>query len=91
MKRSSGRAIRCLAKYHDSKRFRFQVYSTEAQVRREKQQFTPGPMIAPSAKRGKDTLDLLTKQKIATWISPTDGDVVSAAKDLAGQLVRGSH
>ena len=80
--------IRGLAKYHDAKRFKLQVYSTEAGARREKQLFGQNSYVASSAKRGAQTIAELARQKIATWTAPLDGDVVSAAKDLAAQLVK---
>src|SRR4051812_34070531 len=85
---ASAKLIRGLAKYHDSKRFKLQVYSTEAAVRREKQLFGQTAYVSASSKRGAATIAELTRQKIATWAAPTDGDVVTAAKDLAGQLVK---
>src|SRR5215203_1444286 len=36
---ASGKLVRSLSKFHDAKRFKLHVYSTEAGVRREKQQF----------------------------------------------------
>lgn len=83
-----GRATRSLAKYHDAKRFKLHVYSTEAGARREKQQFPQATYAQPSTKRGKETIDYLNRQKISYWIAPTDGDIVTSAKELASQLVK---
>jgi predicted O-linked N-acetylglucosamine transferase (SPINDLY family) len=84
----SARTVASLARHYDQKRFKLQVYSTEAAVRRDKQQFAPTVLAQPSAKRGCVTLDLLSKHKVAPWMAPVDGDSVSAARELAGQLVR---
>ena len=85
---ASGRAVRSLAKHHDAKRFRLHVYSTEAAVRRDRQQFAQATYAPASAKRGAQTLDFLAKQKLPAWIAPLDGDIVSAARDLASQLIK---
>ena len=85
---ASSRAVRSLSKYHDSKRFKLCVYSTESAARRDKQQFAQHVYVPASAKRGTATLDSLNRQRIQTWIAPTDGDSVSACKDLAAQLVK---
>jgi hypothetical protein len=85
---SSAKMIRGLAKYHDSKRFALHVYSTEAGVRREKTQFGQNSYVPASAKRAPQTVAELSRQKIPMWAAPTDGDVVSAAKDLAAQLAK---
>ena len=85
---ATAKMVRGLAKYHDSKRFKLQVYSTEAGVRREKQLFGQTAYVSASAKRGAQTIAELTRQKIPTWTAPVDGDIVSAAKDLAAQLVK---
>ena len=66
----SGKMIRALAKYHDSRRFRLMVYSTEAGVRREKQQFGQSAYVSASAKRGQMTIGELAKHKIWTWQAP---------------------
>jgi glycosyltransferase involved in cell wall biosynthesis len=84
---SSSRGLISFAKYHDSKRFKLHVYSTESGVRREKQFFAQGSFVNGSAKRGSGLIDGLTNRKVPTWIGATDGDLVSAAKDLANQLV----
>lgn len=84
---AAGRFIRGFAKCHDSKRFKLFVYSTEAGLRREKQQFTQATYTQASSKRGTQTLEELTRQKIIAWTAPSDGDVVTAAKSLAAQLI----
>ncbi len=85
---AAGRGLCSLARHHESNRFRLQIYSTEAGVRRDKQQFAQTAYAAPSAKRGKELLDLLGKTKATVWIAPLDGDTLSAAKALADQLVK---
>lgn len=85
---AAARALRSLCKYHDSKRFKLCVYSTEAQVRRDRQQFAQNTYQLPSAKRAAALADFLTKQKAQLWLAPTDGDTVSACKELASQLVK---
>ena len=85
---ASGRAVRSFAKHHDAKRFKLQVYSTEVGVRREKQQFTQTSYTGPSTKRGAQTFDFLNKAKVPTWVAPPDGDVASAARELANQLIK---
>jgi glycosyltransferase involved in cell wall biosynthesis len=85
---SSGKMVRALAKYHDSKRFKLHVYSTEAAVRREKQLFGQNAYASSSAKRGTQVLAEIQKARITSWSAPIDGDVVSSARDLAAQLVK---
>jgi len=85
---ATSRTIASLAKRFDSSRFKLQVYATECAVRRDKQYFTQTTYVAPSIKRGKETLDFLTRQKTPVWIAPLDGDTLSAAKSLADQLVK---
>jgi glycosyltransferase involved in cell wall biosynthesis len=77
-----------LARSYDSKRFKLHVYSTEAAVRREKQQFAPSAPASPSIKRAAATMDQLNTAKASLWMAPVDGDCLSAAKDLANQLVK---
>lgn len=84
----SSRTILSLARHHDSKRFKLHVYSTEVNVRREKQQFAQTSYAQPSARRGKETLEMLSRQKIATWSAPTDGDILASARELANQIIR---
>ena len=85
---TSGRVARSLAKHHDSKRFRLHVYATDAGVRRDRQQFGQTAHVSASPRRGTQTLETLAKQKVPAWTAPTDGDVVSAARDLANQIVK---
>jgi predicted O-linked N-acetylglucosamine transferase (SPINDLY family) len=85
---ATGRVIQSLAKHHDSKRFKLQVYSTECGVRREKQQFAQTSYATSSVKRGQQTLEFLGQRKIPAWVSPLEGDIVTGAKELANQLVR---
>lgn len=85
---TTGRTIQSLAKNCDSKRFKFQVYSTEAGVRRDRQQFAQTSYVAGSAKRGQQTIEQLNKLKSTTFLAPTDADVIAAAKELANQLAK---
>ncbi len=82
----AARFLRNLARAHDSKRFKLFVYATEAKVRRDKQQFATGPVTSISARRGKDTLDFLAIQGIPVWIASTEGDLLSASRELAAQM-----
>ncbi len=85
---ASGRAVRGLSRHHDAKRLRVGVYSTESGVRRDRQQFGQTSYAQPSAKRGVQTIEFLNRFKIPVWTASTDGDVVTAARDLANQLIR---
>lgn len=85
---TSGRITRSLAKSHDAKRFKLHVHSTDCGVRRDKQQFSQTNYSGSSIKRGAMTIETLTKQKIAAWIAPTEGDIVSACKELASQFIK---
>jgi predicted O-linked N-acetylglucosamine transferase (SPINDLY family) len=85
---TAGRFVRSLARYYDAKRFKLMIYSTEAAVRREKQLFGQTSHLASSTKRGAATISELAKQRISVWTAPADGDVVSAAKALADQLIK---
>jgi predicted O-linked N-acetylglucosamine transferase (SPINDLY family) len=85
---AASRAAASFARHIDAKRFKFQVYSTEVSVRRDKQHFAHASYLPASARRGTTTLEALNRGKIATWTAPTDGDIVAAARELAAQLVR---
>jgi hypothetical protein len=85
---ASARALMSVAKNCDTKRYKFSVYSTECNVRRDKQLFTQGTYVLPSAKRGLATLDALKKMKVDCWCAPTDCDMVTAARELANQLAK---
>ena len=85
---ASGRMIRSLAKNYDAKRMRLCVYSTEAGVRRERQQFAQMSHVQPSAKRGARTIEEIAMNKVNAWIASTEGDVVTAARELAEQMVK---
>lgn len=85
---ASSRAVRGLGRHHDTKRFAVRVYSTEATVRRDKQQFGQTSYGQPSSKRGAQTIEFLNRLKVPTWTASTDGDVVTAARDLANQLIK---
>lgn len=85
---AAGRALASLAKHHDAKRFKLHVYSTEATVRRDRQQFAQVSYATSSTKRGKETIDLLNRRKATTWLAPTDGETVTAARALADQIIK---
>jgi predicted O-linked N-acetylglucosamine transferase (SPINDLY family) len=85
---AAGKFIRGLARYHDAKRFKLAIYSTEAGARRDKQLFGQTTYVSASSKRGAQTIAELSKQKISVWTAPTDGDCVTAANALAAQLVK---
>ncbi|HEV7300972.1 MAG TPA: glycosyltransferase family 4 protein [Tepidisphaeraceae bacterium] len=85
---ATGRAVRSFAKHYDTKRFKLQVYVTDAAARREKSALTQATYALPSAKRAKDTLETLAKLKVSAWIAPLDGDLVTASRQLADQLVK---
>ncbi|HEY7086703.1 MAG TPA: glycosyltransferase family 4 protein [Tepidisphaeraceae bacterium] len=84
----TSRTLLSLARHHDSKRFKLQVYSTEANIRRERQQFAQASYSQPSQRRGKETIDALNRQRITSWTIPADLDILAAARELANQLVR---
>lgn len=84
----SARTIRSLARQIDSKRFRMNFYSTEAGVRRDKQQFGQSSYSQPSSKRGATTLEACSRSKSTCWMAPVEGDAVSAAREIASQLVK---
>jgi glycosyltransferase involved in cell wall biosynthesis len=83
----SGRTLLSLSKFHDTKRYKLSIYSTEAGVRRDKQQFAQASYVMPSGKRGSGTIETLSQRNIPTWIAPTDADAISSAKALADRLV----
>jgi len=85
---ASARVMCSLARHIDQKRFKFQVYSTEAGVRREKQLFVHSAYAAASNKRAPQTMEYLNRQKAPVWTAPVEGDVIAAARELANQLVR---
>ncbi len=85
---ASARVIRGLAGSMDRKRFKLHVYSTEAAVRREKQLFGQTTHVSASNRRASQTFAELGKQQIACWTAPTDGDCVSASRDLANEMIK---
>lgn len=85
---AANRSIVSFARHVDAKRFKLQVYSTEAAVRREKQHFAHTGYAQPSTKRGAATVDALNKAKVPIWNAPVDADIIAAAKELANQLIR---
>src|SRR4051812_31812544 len=85
---SATRAIASLARYHDGAKIKLHLYSTEAGVRREKQFFATTSNTPGSAKRGLGTLESFGQKKIPAWLTPTEGDIVAGAKELANQMIR---
>lgn len=85
---ATGKMLRSLVRSYDAKRFKLHVYSTEAGVKREKQQLSLGASAVSSIRRGNETIDILTAAKVATWISSLDNDIVWSAKELANQLIK---
>jgi hypothetical protein len=82
------KTISSFAKTYDSARYQLGIYSTEAQVRREKQQFYQANYVAGSTKRGTACIDALSRAQIGVWTAPVDGDIIFMAKALAEALVR---
>lgn len=85
---SSGRFLRSLARHMDAKHFKLYVYCTEAGVRRDKQQFAQNSYSASSSRRGAQTVELLSERKISCCIASNEGDVTSATRELAGQMIK---
>lgn len=85
---AQARFMLSLGKHLDGKRFKLQVYSTEAAARREKSSFIAASYTAPSSKRGRETIEQLKQRKVGYWSTPLEGDLVNAARELASQLVR---
>ena len=80
--------IGSFARQYDNSKFKLSVYSTEAGTRRERTAYPQTSYVPASTKRAKDTLDGLSKAKISTWMTPLEGDAITAAKTLADQLVK---
>ncbi|MGN6627867.1 MAG: glycosyltransferase [Tepidisphaeraceae bacterium] len=85
---ASDRLIAGISKHLYSKQTKFHVYSTEATVRREKQSFGQGPFTPGSAKRGKETVDQLSRRRVPVWFGPLDHDLAGDARELANQIFR---
>jgi len=85
---AAARMLLGISKHIDQKDVKIHAYSTEANVRREKQAFTQGPFTGPSSKRGKETIETLNRRKVSTWIAPLDLDLASAARELGQQIFR---
>lgn len=84
----AGRFAIGLARHLDPKRFKLHVYNTEACSRRDRSQFAHGTYQPASAKRGRETLEQFRQKKIPYFAAPLEGDLVSAARDLATQVSR---
>jgi len=82
------KTISSFAKTYDSARYQLGIYSTEAQVRREKQQFYQANYVTGSTKRGTACIEALSRSQIGVWTAPVDGDIIFMAKALAEALVR---
>ncbi len=85
---AAARTLRGLARHLDQKKFKLHVYITEVGVRRDKQQFAPSTPLAASGKRGSQTLEFLTKEKVGVTTAPMDGDLASAARALGEQMIK---
>lgn len=85
---ASARMVAGLAKSFDGKEIKLHVYSTEANVRREKLHFNQGPFTPASTKRGKETVELLSRKKTPLWMAPVDLDLAACAKELANQIFK---
>lgn len=84
----SSRFIIGLARHLDGKRFQLHVYSTEAFARRERSQFAHATYQPASIKRGRETLEQLKQRKMPVFTAGLDGDLSTAARELATQLAR---
>lgn len=85
---AAARLVSGLAKSFDGKDVKLHVYCTEANVRREKLHFNQGPFTPASAKRGKETIELLARRKTPLWMAPVDQDLAACAKELANQIFK---
>ncbi len=85
---ASARMVSGLAKYFDGKEVKLHVYTTEANVRREKMSFSQGPFSPASAKRGKETIEILARKKAPLWTAPLDQDLAVCARELATQVFK---
>src|SRR5262249_23614815 len=77
-----------VVKAADPKKSKFFVYSTEAYVRRDRQQFMQSSYVSASSKRGREAMESLSRCGATVWTAPLDGDAVSAARELAAQICR---
>jgi predicted O-linked N-acetylglucosamine transferase (SPINDLY family) len=85
---AAARLLMGVSKHTDPKDVKFCVYSTEANVRREKLSFAQGPFTPASAKRGKETIETLNRRKASVWLAPLDQDVATCAKELGQQIFK---
>jgi predicted O-linked N-acetylglucosamine transferase (SPINDLY family) len=84
----SSRFILGLSRHLDGKRFQLHVYSTEAFARRERSQFAHATYQPASNKRGRETLEQLKQRKTPFFAAALDGDLSTAARELATQISR---
>lgn len=84
----AGRFALGLAKHLDPGRFKLHVYSTEACSRRDRAQFAHATYLPSSGKRGRETLEQFRQRKIPHVAGSLDGNLVTAARDLATQIQR---
>ena len=82
------RTIAGLSRHLPENTCKFSVYSTEAFVRREKWSFAGTSFVPSSTKRAKETLEKLTSKATSVYLTPTDGDLLTASKELANQLIK---
>lgn len=85
---STARFILSLARNLDSAKFKLHVYSTEANVRRERNPYSTGGFVPASSKRGRQTIEQLKQSKIGFTPAPLDGDLISSARELASAMTR---
>lgn len=85
---AAARMLLGISKHLDQKDVKLCVYSTEANVRREKLTFLQGPFTPASIKRGKETIESLNRRKASVWLAPLDLDIASATRELGQQIFK---
>lgn len=85
---ASSRLLLGVSKHVDQKDVKLSVYSTEANVRREKLSFAQGPFTPASTKRGKETIETLNRRKASVWLAPLDQDIATCTKELGQQIFK---
>lgn len=83
---AQAKLVSAMARHLDGKNVKLHVYATEAGVRREKQAFTQGPFVPASSKKGRDTIDQITRRRGTLWFALLDQDMAQAARELATQI-----
>ena len=85
---SATRMLGSLSRQVDGNKFKLNIYSTEAGVRRERISYPQNSYVTSSSKRAKEAVDGLSRMKASVWMTPLEGDAIAAAKALADQLVK---